>query len=231
MKFKSSILAGVFAFSMLVSCKNQESMTNDKKTLETTVEKASYGIGVNIAQNMKSQGLDSLDVNLIAQAMKTVFTSGELLLTAEESNQIIQDYMMGMQAKKAEGAIKAGQEFLDANGKKEGVVTTASGLQYEIMKEGNGPKPTLESKVTTHYHGTLIDGTVFDSSVERGQPATFPVSGVIAGWTEALQLMPVGSKWKLFVPSNLAYGERGAGGQIGPHSTLIFEVELLSIDK
>jgi FKBP-type peptidyl-prolyl cis-trans isomerase FklB len=231
MKFKSSILAGVFALSILVSCKNQESMTNDKKTLETTVEKASYGIGVNIAQNMKSQGLDSLDVNLIAQAMKTVFTNGELLLTAEESNQIIQDYMMGMQAKKAEGSIKAGQEFLATNGKREGVTTTASGLQYEVMKEGNGPKPTLESKVTTHYHGTLIDGTVFDSSVERGQPATFPVSGVIAGWTEALQLMPVGSKWKLFVPSNLAYGERGAGGQIGPHSTLIFEVELLSIDK
>ena len=230
MKFKNSILAGVLALFVLVSCKNQESMTNDKKTLDTQVEKASYGIGVNIAQNMKSQGLDSLDVNLIAQAMKTVFKDEELLLSAEESNQVIQDYMMEMQAKQSEKTVKEGQEFLAKNGQREGVVTTESGLQYEILKEGNGPKPTADSKVTTHYHGTLIDGTVFDSSVDRGQPATFPVNGVIAGWTEALQLMPVGSKWKLFVPSNLAYGERGAGGQIGPNTTLIFEVELLSID-
>ena len=132
---------------------------------------------------------------------------------------------------KGEENLKKGQAFLEANKSKDGVKTTASGLQYIVMKEGAGAKPTLNDKVTTHYHGTLIDGTVFDSSVERGQPASFPVSGVIPGWTEALQMMTVGSKYKLFVPANLGYGERGAGGKIGPNSVLIFEVELISIDK
>jgi FKBP-type peptidyl-prolyl cis-trans isomerase FklB len=134
-----------------------------------------------------------------------------------------------LQEKKYEANIKAGKDFLEANGKKDGVITLASGLQYEVINEGNGAKPGLTSTVTTHYHGTLIDGTVFDSSVQRGTPASFPVNGVIAGWTEALQLMPLGSKWRLFVPSNLAYGAQGAGQQIGPHTTLIFEVELLDI--
>jgi FKBP-type peptidyl-prolyl cis-trans isomerase FklB len=123
-----------------------------------------------------------------------------------------------------------GKKFLADNSKRENVITLPSGLQYEIMKAGEGPKPNLEDKVTTNYHGTLIDGTVFDSSVDRGEPASFPVNGVIKGWTEALQLMPVGSKWKLFVPYDLAYGERGTGPQIGPYTTLIFEVELISIN-
>jgi FKBP-type peptidyl-prolyl cis-trans isomerase FklB len=123
-----------------------------------------------------------------------------------------------------------GKKFLADNSKRENVITLPSGLQYEIIKAGEGPKPNLEDKVTTHYHGTLIDGTVFDSSVDRGEPASFPVNGVIKGWTEALQLMPVGSKWKLFVPYDLAYGERGTGPQIGPYTTLIFEVELISIN-
>jgi FKBP-type peptidyl-prolyl cis-trans isomerase FklB len=130
-----------------------------------------------------------------------------------------------------EGNNAVGQKFLDENKKKPGVVTLPSGLQYIVIKEGTGAKPVLTDKVTTHYHGTLIDGTVFDSSVERGEPASFPVNGVIKGWTEALQMMPVGSKWKLFVPPALGYGERGAGGVIGPNATLIFEVELISINK
>ena len=142
----------------------------------------------------------------------------------------IQEYFSKQQAKASESVIKEGREFLAENSKKENVITLESGLQYEVIKSGDGPKPTLNDQVTTHYHGTLIDGTVFDSSVERGQPASFPVSGVIKGWTEALQLMSVGSKWRLFVPHGLGYGERGAGPQIGPYSTLIFEVELISIN-
>lgn len=123
-----------------------------------------------------------------------------------------------------------GKKFLDENGKRAGVTTTASGLQYEIMQAGTGAKPTANDKVTVHYHGTLLDGKVFDSSVQRGQTIDFPVTGVIAGWVEALQLMPMGSKWKLFIPYNLAYGERGAGGDIGPYETLVFEVELIKIN-
>ena len=133
-------------------------------------------------------------------------------------------------AQKAQSAnVEAGQKFLAENGKRDGVVTTATGLQYEVLAEGSGDSPKETEQVTVHYHGTLIDGTVFDSSVERGQPATFPVNGVIPGWVEALQLMKPGAKYKLFIPSNLAYGERGAGGSIGPNATLIFEVELISI--
>lgn len=134
-----------------------------------------------------------------------------------------------MKNEKAEANLKAGQEFLAANKQKEGIQVLASGLQYEIIKAGSGPKPLASNKVTCHYHGTLIDGTVFDSSVKRGQPATFPLNMVIKGWTEALQLMPLGSKWRLFLPPELAYGDRQTGAHIGPNSTLIFEVELLGI--
>jgi FKBP-type peptidyl-prolyl cis-trans isomerase FklB len=147
-----------------------------------------------------------------------------------EAQKILQEYFSKQQELKSKKAIEEGENFLAENGKKKGVTTLESGLQYEVITKGEGAKPTLNDQVTTHYHGTLIDGTVFDSSVERGQPATFPVSGVIKGWTEALQLMSVGSKWKLFVPYNLAYGERGAGANIGPFTTLIFEVELISIN-
>src|SRR5688572_24561851 len=138
------------------------------------------------------------------------------------------DKLAQMKKEKSEANIKAGQEFLAANAKKPGVVSLPSGLQYEIMKEGSGPKPTATSKVTCHYHGTLIDGTVFDSSVKRGQPASFPLNMVIKGWTEGLQLMPVGSKWRFFIPPQLGYGDRQVSAQIGSNSTLIFEVELIS---
>ena len=151
-------------------------------------------------------------------------------ISGADAQKVIQNYFQKQQAKVSESVIEEGKKFLTENSKKVGVVTLESGLQYEIIKSGEGAKPTINDQVTTHYHGTLLDGTVFDSSVERGQPATFPVSGVIKGWTEALQLMTVGSKWKLFVPYDLAYGERGAGPKIGPYTTLIFEVELISIN-
>jgi FKBP-type peptidyl-prolyl cis-trans isomerase FklB len=151
-------------------------------------------------------------------------------ITGADAQKVIQDFFKKQQAKASESVIEEGEKFLIDNAKRNEVTTLESGLQYEILKTGEGPKPSLNDQVTTHYHGTLIDGTVFDSSVDRGEPATFPVSGVIKGWTEALQLMSVGSKWKLFVPYDLAYGERGAGPQIGPFTTLVFEVELIKIN-
>ena len=193
------------------------------------LEKLSYSLGVNIGRSLQNQGLEELNPQALAKALGDVFSGADLVISEADGGAILNDHFGKLAAKKHEGAITAGREYLAANGKRDGVVTLDSGLQYEVITEGSGAKPTLTSTVTTHYHGTTIDGAVFDSSVDRGQPASFPVNGVIAGWTEALQLMPVGSKWRLFVPSDLAYGERGAGGQIGPHTTLIFEVELLEI--
>ena len=211
----------------------KKKMTDSKFEINTTAERVSYALGINIGNSLKGQGFDSLDVKAIAQALNDVLkkSKSDWLISPDASNQILQEYMGNVQKSKGEKSIKEGQAFLEANKKRPGVYTLPSGLQYEIMKEGTGPMPKDTNTVTTHYHGTLIDGTVFDSSVQRGQPAQFPVNGVIAGWVEALQLMKVGSKWKLFVPSNLAYGERGAGGAIGPNAALIFEVELISIDK
>lgn len=199
--------------------------------MKTQIDTVSYSLGVNIGTNLKSQGFGDVNLATMLKAMEDVMGSKTLAINEEDANMHIQSYFTTLMEKKSGEAKKKGQEFLAANGKKAGITTTASGLQYEVIKMGDGPKPAATDKVTVHYHGTLIDGKVFDSSVERGQPATFPLNGVIAGWTEALQLMPVGSKFRIFLPSELAYGERGAGQMIGPHSTLIFEVELLSIDK
>ena len=199
------------------------------QNLNTEMEKVSYSLGVNVAKSVKNQGLTSIDSEAIAQAFTDVFEGNELKISEQESNLVLQDYF-GKLAKEAQSAnVEAGQKFLAENAKRDGVTTTATGLQYEVLAEGSGDSPKETDQVTVHYHGTLIDGTVFDSSVERGQPATFPVNGVIPGWVEALQLMKPGAKYKLFIPSNLAYGERGAGGSIGPNATLIFEVELISI--
>ena len=199
------------------------------QNFNTEMEKVSYSLGVNVAKSVKNQGLTSIDSEAIAQAFTDVFEGNELKISEQESNLILQDYF-GKLAKEAQSAnVEAGQKFLAENAKRDGVTTTATGLQYEVLAEGSGDSPKETDQVTVHYHGTLIDGTVFDSSVERGQPATFPVNGVIPGWVEALQLMKPGAKYKLFIPSNLAYGERGAGGSIGPNATLIFEVELISI--
>lgn len=221
-------LAPVFAIALLTASCNAQDKKN-AGAMKTTLDSVSYSLGVSIGNNFKTNQLDSINVDALARGMKDAL-SGKTEITQEQADQRIQEYMAEREKVKGAESLQKGKAFLEANKSKEGVKTTPSGLQYIVMKEGTGPKPTLNDKVTTHYHGTLVDGTVFDSSVDRGQPATFPVSGVIPGWTEALQMMPVGSKWKLFVPSELAYGDRGAGGKIPGNSVLIFEVELLKIE-
>ncbi len=208
------------------------------QTKPTTIkmDSISYSLGVLVAQNLKQQGLDSIDAASLAKGVEDVLKNNPLKIDVNTANQLIQNHMQSKQAemqakqaKKFEKNIGEGKQFLETNSKRAGVTTLPSGLQYEVMTAGTGPKPTAEQQVTVHYHGMLLDGTVFDSSVDRGEPATFGVTQVIQGWVEALQLMPQGSKWKLFIPYDLAYGDRGAGGAIGPYSTLIFEVELLEI--
>jgi FKBP-type peptidyl-prolyl cis-trans isomerase len=204
--------------------------------LTTTKQKASYAIGMNWGTGLHRQGID-VDSAALIQGMKDALAGGKTLLTEDEARSALMQLQKDMQEKQqakaaAEGEAnkKEGDAFLASNKTKEGVVVLPSGLQYKILKEGSGPKPTATDSVVCNYKGTLINGTEFDSSYKRGEPATFPVTGVIKGWTEALQLMPVGSKWQLFIPPDLAYGARGTpGGPIGPNSTLIFEVELISI--
>ena len=209
--------------------------------LKTQQEKASYAIGANIGRGMKKDGVQ-IDSRVLSRGISDALAGRKLAMTDEEMQAALTTLQAEVRKKlEAEAAAAAaankaaGDQFLAANKTKEGVVTLPSGLQYKILKAGTGPKPTAADQVECNYKGTLVDGTEFDSSYKRGQPATFPVGQVIKGWTEALQLMPVGSKWELFVPSNLAYGERGAGQRgadvIGPNSTLIFEVELLSIKE
>ncbi len=199
--------------------------------LRTDNDSLSYAIGVNIGQSLKQQGLDGIDLNLMKAAMADVLAGGATLIAADQCMPVIMNSMKKVQEKKFAPVKAEGEKFLAENGKKEGVVKLPSGLQYTVLKKGEGEIPKATDKVNVHYHGTLIDGKVFDSSVDRGTPAQFGVTQVIAGWVEALQLMPTGSKWKLFIPANLAYGERGAGENIPPFSTLIFDVELLSIEK
>jgi FKBP-type peptidyl-prolyl cis-trans isomerase FklB len=211
---------------ILSSCSDNE--TN--KIPETEMEKVSYSLGVNVATGVKAQGLDTIDASAVAKAFKDVFEGNDLDISEEESMEVLQAYFGKLQAAAQEKAGEAGATYLAENAAKEGVITTASGLQYEVLTEGDGVKPTTADQVTVHYHGMLTDGTVFDSSVDRGEPAKFGVTQVIKGWTEALQLMSIGDKWKLTIPSNLAYGDKGAGGSIGPNATLVFEVELLGIN-
>ena len=206
-----------------------------KTTLKTEKDKVSYIIGTDIAKNLKKQGID-IDPDMLFKGLKDEFTDQKLVLSDSEIQQVMlafQQEMMAKQSKQAGEAAeknqKEGADFLAANKKKDSVITLPSGLQYKVLVEGSGKTPTISDTVTTNYRGTLIDGTEFDNSYKRGEPATFPVRGVIPGWTEALQHMKVGAKWLLYVPSNLAYGEQGAGQTIGPNATLIFEVELLSI--
>jgi FKBP-type peptidyl-prolyl cis-trans isomerase len=202
---------------------------------DTQKEKASYAIGMNIAQGMKKNSIE-IDPASLLRGMQDTLSGGKTLLTDQEAQATIMaiqnDVRNKQQAQRqlaGETNKKEGDAFMTANKTKEGVVTLPSGLEYKILKAGDGPKPTASDSVVCHYRGTLLDGKEFDSSYKRGQPATFGVTQVIKGWTEALQLMPVGSKWQLFIPSDLAYGDRGAGADIGPNATLIFEVELLSI--
>ncbi|MEO3879050.1 FKBP-type peptidyl-prolyl cis-trans isomerase [Rheinheimera fenheensis] len=199
----------------------------------TTLEQhASYGIGLQMGQQLADNPFDGLDIDAVAAGVITAFTEQAPEVSDEQIRAaftVISERMQAEQAEKAQLLAEAGEAFLAENAKRPEITVTASGLQYEVLVAADGEKPTHNSTVRTHYHGTLIDGTVFDSSYQRGEPAEFPVSGVIAGWTEALQLMSPGSKLRLYIPHNLAYGERGAGNAIAPFSALIFDVELLAI--
>ena len=222
-------MCGVVALSGAAFAADAPELKGDK-------EKVSYSIGMDIGGNLR-RGSIEVDPDMLAKGLKDSYIGGKTLLTEDQARQAIEDFQKTLMAKKAEAMQKVseknkadGEKFLAENAKKEGVKSLPSGLQYREITPGNGKSPTATDTVTTHYKGTLIDGTEFDSSYKRGEPATFPVSGVIAGWTEALQLMKEGAKWELFLPPNLAYGERGAGRDIGPNATLIFEVELISVN-
>lgn len=204
-------------------------MSDKYTTIET---QASYGIGYQMGEQLASNPFDGLDVDVVLAGLTDGFNRAQPQVDNNDLRAAFTEINERMQAAKQEqfaGAVEEGQKFLAENAKKEGITVTESGLQYEVITAGEGEKPSAASTVRTHYHGTLINGEVFDSSYDRGQPAEFPVGGVIRGWTEALQMMPVGSKWRLYVPHDLAYGEQGAGGAIGPYSTLVFDVELLDI--
>lgn len=193
-------------------------------------QRASYGLGVLMASNVKGQGGDSLDVEVLNQAIKDFYENKPLKISQQECMPIVQEYMQAASAKKNESLIKENQLFLERNKTADGVKTTASGLQYKILSTGAGKAPIATDKVTVHYTGTLIDGTMFDSSVQRGQPSTFALNGVIRGWTEGLQLMHEGDKWIFYIPQEFGYGERGNGRQIPPFSTLVFELELIKVN-
>jgi len=210
-------------------------LAQTKTAPKTKKEKVSYGIGVNIGKNMKMQGLD-IDQGYLTQGIKDGLNNSKTAMSDKDMDETMKSFQQEMSTKmqakqKIEGDKnkKEGEAFLEANKKKDGVITLPSGLQYKILKEGSGVKPTATQTVKCNYRGTLIDGKEFDSSYKRGEPTEFPVGQVIKGWTEALQLMPVGSKWQLFIPSNLAYGENGGGSMIGPNAALIFDIELISI--
>ena len=235
--------AAILLFSLLAGFSQPASLPPFLSvTLDTNQQQVSYIIGRDLARNFAQQGLE-LDIDTLAAALREGLSGQPSRLTQEQMQaamQQLQEQLGGGEDDQDDDDSSTpnsmnnkaeGEAFLAENKHKPGVTTLPSGLQYEVLTEGTGAKPTLRSSVTTHYHGTLINGTVFDSSYQRGQPATFPVNGVIAGWTEALQLMPEGSKYRLYIPSDLAYGKRGAGRDIGPDSALIFDVELLKVNN
>jgi FKBP-type peptidyl-prolyl cis-trans isomerase FklB len=209
----------------------QKSAPTPPSALKNAIDSCSYAIGMSLASFYKEQGITDLNASLVTKALNDAMKGQKTLLTEEQMNMSISNYLQQMKKEKSAAARKTGEEFLAANKTKPGVIELPSGLQYQVVVEGTGPKPVATDKVKCHYHGTRIDGFIFDSSIDRGQPIDFPVNGVIKGWVEALQLMPVGSKWKLFIPADLAYGDNQAGAGIPPGSTLIFDVELLEIVK
>jgi len=193
------------------------------------MEKVSYALGLSLGNNLLGSGVATLDYARLAKGIQDVMEQNKPEMSYEEAQVVINEFFQTLQAKVGDKAQSEGKAFLEENSKRAEIVKLASGLQYEIMTEGTGVIPQASDTVKVHYHGTLVDGKIFDSSVNRGEPATFGVTQVISGWVEALQLMPVGSKWKLYIPSELAYGAQGAGQAIAPHSALVFEVELLDI--
>lgn len=231
---KNSIiyLSAVALIVFGMSCQQNGGVGNVK--LESQADSAGYAIGVLVGNNNKEQvgnapGGTDLNMEAMVSGFAQAALDQELQMTPEEADEIVRNYFTAAGEKQGQANLEEGNAFLEENKAREEVNVTESGLQYEVIEEGDGPTPSATDRVRVHYHGTLIDGTVFDSSVDRGQPAVFGVNQVIPGWTEALQLMPVGSKWKIYIPSELGYGERGAGNDIGPNTTLIFEVELLEI--
>ena len=193
------------------------------------MDKVSYALGLGIARQLAGMGASEVNVDDFAQALKDIFAGKEPQVTDQEGQQLVNEFFQNKQAEMAAKAKEAGEKFLEENGKKEGVVTLPSGLQYQVLREGNGKKPKATDKVECHYEGTLIDGTKFDSSYDRGQTATFGLNQVIAGWTEGLQLMQEGAKYRFFIPYTLGYGENGAGQSIPPYAALIFDVELVAV--
>lgn len=245
MKFNRLILFAGVGVLWLASCQTQKPVASASASktptpavqpplafaLRNLNDSISYSIGVSIGNGLKSQGLEAINAEALTKAVKGAYASDSLLISPEAANLFLSSYFQKIQTEKAEAGKVAGKKFMEENKTKPGIITLPSGLQYQVLKEGTGPKPKATDKVTAHYRGTLPNGTVFDSSYDRNQPLSIGVSEVIPGWTEALQLMKVGSKWKLFIPSDLGYGERGAGRDIPPNSPLVFEMELLSIDK
>lgn len=233
---KTKSLAGLLIITALAltSCNQMKNSTvklgNVK--LANELDTASYALGIAMATNVKDLGMDEVNINAFAKGFQQVISKEETDITLEQTNPILQGFFASLQGKQAEKNLEDGKKFLADNGKKSGVITTASGLQYEVMREGTGIKPAETDTVKVHYHGTLVDGTVFDSSVERGEPVEFPLNGVIPGWTEGVQLMPVGAKFKFFIPGELGYGQNPPPrSPIGPNVVLIFEVELLEVKK
>ena len=200
-----------------------------KNLLKTSVDSFSYSLGIEYAKSLTEANIEEINMKVFTQAFEDIFHDNEKLINPDKTRDYINQYFLNLNTMKGEENLQKGKAFLEKNKKTEGVIELPSGLQYKIIAQGDGPKPSINDKVLCHYKGTLIDGTVFDSSYDRGQPIDFPLNGVIKGWSEALQLMPVGSKWILYIPPELAYGEKGAGNVIGPNETLIFEVELISI--
>ena len=232
MKTKSLVGLLIVALVTVTSCNQMKNSTLKigAVKLVTTADTVSYALGVNMASNVKNMGLEEINLQVFAKAFQDVYANEKLQITEAATNPILQAYFSTIMEKKAASTLADGQKWLADNGKKTGVKTTASGLQYEVLREGTGPKPTAANMVKVHYHGTTTDGKVFDSSVDRGQPVEFSLNGVIPGWTEGIQLMSVGSKYKFYIPGNLAYGARPPQGSgIAPNATLIFEVELLEI--
>ncbi len=230
MKKAIVLCMGIVLFSGSLYASDVEVLKNEK-------DKISYSMGVDIGKRLKQQSID-FDPDLFAKGLKDVYSGGEVLLTDQEIKETLTAFQKTLIAKQAEARKHMGEKnkqegdaFLTENKQKEGVTTLPSGLQYTVIEAGTGKTPKATDTVVTNYRGTLINGTEFDSSYKRGKPATFPVNGVIKGWTEALQLMKEGAKWKLFIPSDLAYGERGAGNTIGPNATLIFDIELISVKE